>query len=534
MADFTTNACDSPLAECLIYADDLFLLLIELYRTFKASKVTGLNNSDCVHEKIGVERVCPTCQLPAIVKNLRKDPMHDTLVACVKKLKTKLINSSLTPLTMTLEREPVALDNIPQTTPTEVQQHTSPAGSPTPDLDQLPLAEANRLVTKEETTGLSPNAWSVLESLPASLNCESLLDDMMVDTVEVDQPAASPVIKDTNAQKIVANKSATTDALPSSSTLPRKRSLSDNRKSAQVSKKSVRAKDFHDLKWQCSRCLFSNPESEPLCGICRLPRDTGRTALEKPGSIPSNDVSTMNTFAIHDAEFNVVPASQKEDGVLSYIHTSMQIAHVLCTGLNAEDTIRFDQSIILVTDTDLSINVYSDIRDMDEVGHVITSVDENRFCPRTLKYLHAILAGKWVVEISWLIDSIEARQWLPEEPYEVLGDTTTGISNAPAVGRQQRAHNAATLFEDWKFYFFGDFSNRYKKADLLQLCRSAGGKILARRPGPHKEASTGTRPPVILVPSMTDLGKKKSSWLQQYDVKDAAWLIDSISRYAIP
>ncbi|KAI9321815.1 hypothetical protein BX666DRAFT_1032313 [Dichotomocladium elegans] len=47
-------------------------------------------HSDCIHDRLGSERKCPTCKLPAIVKNLRPDPMHDTLVACVQKLKIKV------------------------------------------------------------------------------------------------------------------------------------------------------------------------------------------------------------------------------------------------------------------------------------------------------------------------------------------------------------------------------------------------------------------------------------------------------------
>ncbi|KAI9490250.1 hypothetical protein BDB00DRAFT_564279 [Zychaea mexicana] len=48
----------------------------------------------CVYDRIGVERTCPTCHLPAIVKNLRPDPMHDTLVACVRKLGTLLVGGT--------------------------------------------------------------------------------------------------------------------------------------------------------------------------------------------------------------------------------------------------------------------------------------------------------------------------------------------------------------------------------------------------------------------------------------------------------
>ncbi|KAI9248223.1 hypothetical protein BDA99DRAFT_230925 [Phascolomyces articulosus] len=42
----------------------------------------------CAHDKVGVTSQCPKCQAPAFIKDLRPDPMHDTLVACVRKLST--------------------------------------------------------------------------------------------------------------------------------------------------------------------------------------------------------------------------------------------------------------------------------------------------------------------------------------------------------------------------------------------------------------------------------------------------------------
>ncbi|RUP43763.1 hypothetical protein BC936DRAFT_136760, partial [Jimgerdemannia flammicorona] len=37
----------------------------------------------CIYDKLGHECRCPTCRLPAIVKNLKKNPSHDTLVGCL-------------------------------------------------------------------------------------------------------------------------------------------------------------------------------------------------------------------------------------------------------------------------------------------------------------------------------------------------------------------------------------------------------------------------------------------------------------------
>lgn len=69
----------------IAFASKLYLFLI------RYSFLTCCFYSNCIYDRIGTQRQCPTCHLPAIVKNMRPDPMHDTLVACVQKLK-KLVN----------------------------------------------------------------------------------------------------------------------------------------------------------------------------------------------------------------------------------------------------------------------------------------------------------------------------------------------------------------------------------------------------------------------------------------------------------
>ena len=41
------------------------------------------------------------------------------------------------------------------------------------------------------------------------------------------------------------------------------------------------------------------------------------------------------------------------------------------------------------------------------VTHVVSSVNKDGMCPRTMKYLHAILAGKWIVNFECKIITIE-------------------------------------------------------------------------------------------------------------------------------
>lgn len=50
-----------------------------------------------------------------------------------------------------------------------------------------------------------------------------------------------------------------------------------------------------------------------------------------------------------------------------------------------------------VAESRLKFTVVSELKDMEEVTHVISSVDNDKKCSRTLKYLSGILHGKWIL-----------------------------------------------------------------------------------------------------------------------------------------
>lgn len=99
------------------------------------------------------------------------------------------------------------------------------------------------------------------------------------------------------------------------------------------------------------------------------------------------------------------------------------------------------------------------MRDFDEITHIITSVNKNNLCRRTLKYLQGVLEGKWIVDptcklcktfyflflfifylwfkIIGLIDSMKSKKWQSEEKYLVQGDQASGETHAPSRGKEQ-------------------------------------------------------------------------------------------------
>ncbi|XP_019706744.1 protein BREAST CANCER SUSCEPTIBILITY 1 homolog isoform X2 [Elaeis guineensis] len=113
------------------------------------------------------------------------------------------------------------------------------------------------------------------------------------------------------------------------------------------------------------------------------------------------------------------------------------------------------------------------------VTHVIASTDKNGACKRTLKFLMAILDGKWILSIDWIKACMEAREPVDEEAYEITVDVH-GISKGPQLGRL-RIINKPKLFNGFSFYFSGEYTPSYK-GYLQDLVIAAGGTVLQRKP----------------------------------------------------
>ncbi|XXG89815.1 hypothetical protein AAC387_Pa12g1727 [Persea americana] len=107
------------------------------------------------------------------------------------------------------------------------------------------------------------------------------------------------------------------------------------------------------------------------------------------------------------------------------------------------------------------------------VTHVIASTADMGACSRTLKFLMAILGGKWILKIDWVKACMEAKCPVDEEPYEISSDVH-GCRDGPKNGRIRVLDKAPKLFSGLEFFFFGDFVPSYK-GYLKDLVIAAGG-----------------------------------------------------------
>ncbi|KAG1467164.1 hypothetical protein G6F56_004564 [Rhizopus delemar] len=292
-------------------------------------------------------------------------------------------------------------------------------------------------------------------------------------------------------------------------------------------------------QWKCPDCLFLNPAHIQTCGVCRK--------YKNPPAIQSKADQTIETVAQADIkptyEQTVAEEHAKENATVTHVKTRNPESrkpvevHVMYTGLTPEDEESLDKLVNSTLDTKLKISVHYKMRDFGDVTHIITSVDKDRLCRRTLKYLQGILEGKWIMTPQWLMGSIQSQQWLPQDSYEVKGDHVTGPTQGPSRGRDRMKNNKKPLFDNMKFFFFGDFSGKHNKNDLFVLCRSGGGKILTRKPnGLGHRIDSETDPldpnePIVIM--CLEKKKTKNAWLYESQVRDPSWIIECISKLAI-
>ncbi|KAG0486252.1 hypothetical protein HPP92_008347 [Vanilla planifolia] len=112
------------------------------------------------------------------------------------------------------------------------------------------------------------------------------------------------------------------------------------------------------------------------------------------------------------------------------------------------------------------------------VTHVIAATNENGACIRTMKYLMAILSGRWVLNMGWIRACLAAERLLPEEKYEITCDNH-GCIDGPKIGRTGAMQRASKLFNGLAFYFSG-FSIPAYRSNLEDLVIAGEGSVLSK------------------------------------------------------
>ncbi|KAG2182063.1 hypothetical protein INT43_006989 [Umbelopsis isabellina] len=215
-----------------------------------------------------------------------------------------------------------------------------------------------------------------------------------------------------------------------------------------------------------------------------------------------------------------------------------RVIKIMYTGLTSSSEEEVERSLAKIAGTDMRIEVFEDSSWIpDEVTHVITHMDEHHLCKRTQKYLDAITKGKWVVGHRWLVESILVGRWVDERSYEVVGDLTNGVTAATSKGRFLKS-TGGELFNGLRVYFQGDFQRSPSRHDLMLLARSAGARILQRRPADvqsndNNSGVINVDRPLVVIEDIPTKWKKSQEWLTGYQVVSSNWMIETISRCSL-
>ncbi|TPP58763.1 hypothetical protein FGIG_09315 [Fasciola gigantica] len=100
-------------------------------------------------------------------------------------------------------------------------------------------------------------------------------------------------------------------------------------------------------------------------------------------------------------------------------------------------------------------------------------------CPRTLKFLSAVLQGCWVLSFDWIETCAHVKMRVEEEGFEVTGCSTTPHSGAPRRARLAREAGSLGLFYGFRFCFLGQFEYPMPpRNELAQLVRAGGALVV--------------------------------------------------------
>ncbi|KAI8369693.1 hypothetical protein BD560DRAFT_447125 [Blakeslea trispora] len=468
----------------------------------------------CLKPLIESNHPCPVCQKPMSQMDLEPDQRLSNILLYVDQLKQQLMQQNLTPLEFSMvskqPQEDMAVD-----TPLFEQALSDTSRKRT-------IADQQQQEEEEEEEDELESEFSDNLVSRKRLKPQFSEDDPMAFNSDPSVPGATLGLSSAEQTQ----ESRLEDEEEEEQEKPRANTIAE----ASV------VDDGHmtELKeqWQCTECQYENAPYIQTCGICH----TFRANITPTTSIPQVEESQEKQASHQQPAYELTVTTDKENQAVHATQPTTEKrtkadtplskeAHILYTGLLPEDEKSLEKIKKEAEKSKLKIFIHYQMRDFHEITHVVTSVNKQRLCKRTMKYLQGILAGKWIVDPGWLLDSVKENEWQTEEHYQVQGDHLSGVTIAPAKGRE---HMHTPLFEHLSFYLNGEFSGKHNKNDLLILCRTGGAKIISRKP----TAVDKNNKLVVIVPEGYKR-KKTSAWLDAYPVKDPVWLIQCISTFEV-
>jgi hypothetical protein len=208
--------------------------------------------------------------------------------------------------------------------------------------------------------------------------------------------------------------------------------------------------------------------------------------------------------------------------------------------------------------------------DLDRATHVVVECGREPeaggvAATRTLKYVRAVAAGKWIVRPEWLVRSGEHGRFLDPEPFEVEADVKSLHLGTGGPRRARRAVDTAAaaataaaiaaadnpaitppggepplLLTGHSVFLLGAFEPPRLGADqVADLVARCGGKLLLDSIGLETTLAFSER--VVVLTHGAEAAVKDKNWLRlsrllctaKVRTLDVQWLLNSISLYRL-
>ncbi|XP_072293138.1 microcephalin [Eucyclogobius newberryi] len=207
-------------------------------------------------------------------------------------------------------------------------------------------------------------------------------------------------------------------------------------------------------------------------------------ALE-PHKQPDGRVQSSSLTSRGSLDAVVSELTQTEEGtsLQTMVHTTKAARTLVMTSMPTDK-----QSTVIQVVKALGVFTL-----VDEVSASTTHVVSGGH-RRTLNILLGIARGCWILSFDWILWSLEKRQWIPEEPYE-LSDKFPAAQICRLQRHLSAGEHQQDLFQDQPSMFVSQLSQPPPQSlvELIQLCggtvcrtvRQAGlciGKYSGRRP----------------------------------------------------
>ncbi|KAJ2950047.1 hypothetical protein O0L34_g11386 [Tuta absoluta] len=161
-----------------------------------------------------------------------------------------------------------------------------------------------------------------------------------------------------------------------------------------------------------------------------------------------------------------------------------------------------------------------------ELTHLVVGVDEEDKSQRSVKYMCALAASKWIVKYAWVERCLLNKTVVDEFPYEALD-----ACGAPGPRRSRTA--IKKVFDGITFYCMPPFS-LLDIDTLKQMLRAAGGAV-SESPADVKLAAPSARPKLLLVEPESTQEDKFVYFAMEHQVVPVnfEWALNCLGSYSL-